>query len=516
MGCPSGARMQRPRTLMTDARPDTLSFVPHAAGDWSSGEAGVDVRRGPWRALSARMVSDAVCLFDVCAVFGAGLASYAYLVYLAGEPSADRGQYVLGETLAALLFLLLCQRERVYQLSRLTNLPGQLSTVARNLLLVFGILAFACFLMKISASFSRQWALLWLATASTTLALGRIAIATGVRRLIRAGYLRRRRAVIGEGPALEALLEALRGSGEEPGELVGVFSSGRAESRSGGMPGLGGVDELVTTLRSLPLDEIIVAFPEQDSNRLKPLIDRLRVLPVDIRLGLPSIASQLPVRGTGMIGSLPTIEVAVTPLEYRHILLKSTFDLSLALVLVVLLSPLFLVIALLIRLDSRGPILFVQERFGFNNRVIRVIKFRTMYVENTDPAGSIQTVRGDARITRVGRCLRAHSLDELPQLFNVLRGEMSLVGPRPHALETKAGDRLYHEVVSDYFARHRVRPGMTGWAQVHGLRGETTSLEVARQRIAYDIYYIDNWSIWLDLKILFMSIEVMFGNENAF
>jgi polysaccharide biosynthesis protein PslA len=125
-------------------------------------------------------------------------------------------------------------------------------------------------------------------------------------------------------------------------------------------------------------------------------------------------------------------------------------------------------------------------------------------------------VRGDRRITRIGRRLRAHSLDELPQLFNVLRGEMSLVGPRPHALAMKAGERLYHEVVDDYFARHRVKPGITGWAQVNGLRGEITSLQAARQRVDYDLHYIDHWSLWLDLKILLMSLKVMFDTENAF
>jgi Undecaprenyl-phosphate glucose phosphotransferase len=378
-----------------------------------------------------------------------------------------------------------------------------------------GLLVGACFLLKISADFSRGWALLWIATAGLVLAMGRVGISLALGRLIRAGHLRRRRAVIGEEAALGPLLAALREGGEEPAENVHIFSYAReALIDAGSTPG--GAEDLIAALRSPPVDEIIIACPEGRSDSLKPLIDRLKVLPADIRLSLPQIARQLPVRGASMAGSVPMIDVAVHPIKHWHVLLKSALDRSLALVLTLLLAPLLLVLTVLIKLDSRGPVFFVQERFGFNNNVIRVIKFRTMYVERADPSGALHTVRGDRRITRIGRRLRAHSLDELPQLFNVLRGEMSLVGPRPHALAMKAGERLYHEVVDDYFARHRVKPGITGWAQVNGLRGEITSLQSARRRVDFDLYYIDNWSIWLDLKILLMSAKVMFGSENAF
>jgi Undecaprenyl-phosphate glucose phosphotransferase len=458
-----------------------------------------------------------VILFDALAVLGGGLAArQAYFALFMGEPSADRGQYVLGEALTALLFAVLCRQQQAYHLNRLTDLPWQLRTVAKNL--VFSFIAFgaACFVTKISTSFSRGWVFLWFAAAAMTLALGRVVVALGVKRLRRAGHFRRRRAVIGEEPALGSVLDALHDSGEEPAELICVLSRGReADPIVDQHGGIGAAADLIAALRALPLDEIVVACPDTKGDRLKPLIERLRTLPADIRVSLPAIARQLPVYGTSMIGALPVIDVAVKPLKYWRILLKSAVDWSLALALVVVLSPLLALVAVLVRLDSRGPAFFVQERFGFNNKVIRVIKFRTMYVEKSDPSGTEHTVRGDARVTRIGRILRRHSLDELPQLFNVLRGEMSLVGPRPHALGMKAGDRLYHEVVSDYFARHRVKPGMTGWAQVNGLRGEITSLETATRRVDYDLYYIDNWSIWFDLRILFMSVKVMLSAENA-
>jgi polysaccharide biosynthesis protein PslA len=499
---------------MTDAPLNTSWCNSDHVGSWSS--AGAERAAFGRRAWSGRMVSDAVKLFDVLAICGAGVLScWAYSLWV-GTEIADRGQYALGETLAALLFVALCQYRRGYALNRLTELTGQLRTIARTLVCAGGLLAGACFLLKISADFSRGWALLWIATTGLVLAMGRVGISLAVRRLIHAGYLRRRRAVIGEEAALGPLLAALRDGSEEPAEIVRVFSYARGAQlmKAGSMPG--DEEALVTALRSLPVDEIIVACPEGRGDSLKPLIDRLKVLPADIRLTLPQIARQLPVRGTSMAGSVPLIDVAVHPIKHWHVLLKSALDRGLALVLTLLLSPLLLILALLIKLDSRGPLFFVQERFGFNNNVIRVIKFRTMYVERADPSGALHTVRGDRRITRIGRRLRAHSLDELPQLFNVLRGEMSLVGPRPHALAMKAGERLYHEVVDDYFARHRVKPGITGWAQVNGLRGEITSPEAARRRVDYDLHYIDHWSLWFDLKILLMSLKVMFVTENAF
>jgi lipopolysaccharide/colanic/teichoic acid biosynthesis glycosyltransferase len=167
-------------------------------------------------------------------------------------------------------------------------------------------------------------------------------------------------------------------------------------------------------------------------------------------------------------------------------------------------------------LGGKGPILFVQDRFGFNNRPVRVLKFRTMHVENSDPSGAARTVRDDPRVTRVGRILRRLSLDELPQLVNVLRGDMSLVGPRAHPLAMKAGNRFYHDAVADYVRRHRVKPGLTGWAQVNGLRGEIDSLEKAQQRVVYDLDYIESWSLWLDLKILLMSFRILVSQENAY
>jgi lipopolysaccharide/colanic/teichoic acid biosynthesis glycosyltransferase len=176
-----------------------------------------------------------------------------------------------------------------------------------------------------------------------------------------------------------------------------------------------------------------------------------------------------------------------------------------------------LLTALAIKFDSRGPVLFRQKRYGFNNELIEIFKFRSMYVEQTDATAAKLVTKGDPRVTRVGRFIRKTSLDELPQLFNVVfKGNLSLVGPRPHAVHAKAVDRLYDEAVDGYFARHRVKPGITGWAQINGWRGETDSQEKIQARVEHDLYYIENWSVLFDLYILAMTPFALAKTENAY
>jgi exopolysaccharide biosynthesis polyprenyl glycosylphosphotransferase len=180
-------------------------------------------------------------------------------------------------------------------------------------------------------------------------------------------------------------------------------------------------------------------------------------------------------------------------------------------------APIMLLVAIAIKLDSRGPVFFKQNRHGFNNELIEIYKFRSMYTDKTDATASKLVTADDPRVTRVGRFIRKTSLDELPQLLNVVfAGNLSLVGPRPHALQAKAEDRLYHEAVDGYFARHRVKPGITGWAQIHGWRGETDSQEKIQQRVAHDLFYIENWSMLLDISILARTPFALIRAKNAY
>jgi exopolysaccharide biosynthesis polyprenyl glycosylphosphotransferase len=201
----------------------------------------------------------------------------------------------------------------------------------------------------------------------------------------------------------------------------------------------------------------------------------------------------------GPISSLNLTRRPLSPLQRAE---KRMFDIALASLALVLLSPLFAIVALLIRFDSAGPVFFLQRRYGFNQELFRIVKFRTMSAME-DNANLVSATRFDPRVTRIGGFLRRTSIDELPQLLNVLTGDMSLVGPRPHAL---AHDQRYDSRIAQYARRHNVKPGITGWAQVRGLRGEIATEEKMRARIEHDLYYIDNWSLWLDLKIIALTV----------
>jgi len=195
---------------------------------------------------------------------------------------------------------------------------------------------------------------------------------------------------------------------------------------------------------------------------------------------------------------------------------KEILDRTLAALLLVALLPVMLAVALLIKLDSKGPVLFRQKRYGLGNRLFEIYKFRTIKQADADHACAQQTRPNDPRVTRIGSFLRRTSLDELPQFLNVLKGDMSLVGPRPHAVQSKAGGRLFPDVAPRYWERHNVKPGITGWAQVNGWRGETDTEEKLRQRVAHDLEYIENWSLWYDLRILLRTPRAALRGDNAY
>jgi len=227
--------------------------------------------------------------------------------------------------------------------------------------------------------------------------------------------------------------------------------------------------------------------------------------------------ARAPAARPGYTGGRPSLQEAAKMQPHKATgALKRGEDILIATFLVFSLLPVLLVCAVAIRLETPGPIIFHQRRFGLNGTVFNIYKFRTMHANQCDASGAVRTIRNDNRVTRVGRFLRASSLDELPQLFNVLQGEMSLVGPRPHAIGMRVKDRLYHEAVDNYAERHRVRPGITGLAQVNGLRGEIDTLKRARQRLDYDLHYIDNWSFALDFRILMQTVCLILRDTNAF
>jgi polysaccharide biosynthesis protein PslA len=282
------------------------------------------------------------------------------------------------------------------------------------------------------------------------------------------------------------------------------------------IPYIGGLEQLVEQAQAGLINQVILALPNITQSRLDHVLAELSAVAVDVCI-LPREVSELRTsRSISYLGSMPVISVWQQPIRDFDGIGKMLLDRTLAVIALVLLSPILLLTIIAIRLESRGPILFTQRRFGFNNMEISVLKFRSMYVDVQDVSGAQRTARNDSRVTRVGRFIRRFSIDELPQLLNVLRGEMSLVGPRPHATQMRVGDKYYFDAVADYAARHRVKPGITGLAQVRGLRGEIDTIERAKKRVEYDVYYIEHWSPFLDLRIIVETAFKVIWDRHAY
>lgn len=281
-----------------------------------------------------------------------------------------------------------------------------------------------------------------------------------------------------------------------------------------GVPLLGDTGKLIRLIQSGKVDQVMVALPWAAVRRMEQILAVLRSYSVTVLLVPDMSAFRYAGNRISEVGGMPMFNVSDFPLRGWSPVVKRAEDLVIGSIMLVVLMPLLLLIALLIKLDSKGPVFFKQKRYGYNNVLIKVYKFRTMYHAERDMDASQQTVKNDVRVTRVGRWLRRSSLDELPQLLNVLSGRMSLVGPRPHATATKAAGVLFENAVQNYAARHRVKPGITGWAQVNGYRGETDTLQKIEKRVEYDLEYIENWSILFDLYILLRTIpSVLFSKE---
>jgi len=319
--------------------------------------------------------------------------------------------------------------------------------------------------------------------------------------IIDSGLLLRRAVVAGGGGNAARLIRGLAARPDSDVRLFGIFDD-RGDARSPpqvlGIPKIGGYDDLIAFVRRSEIDMVIISLPLEAEDRINWLLARLKVLPVEVRLSAFSEDYAFASRARDPLISA----IRGTFLPERRIV-KRVFDITLATIALLVLSPVMGCAALAIRMESGGPVLFRQKRHGYNDSVIEVLKFRSMYPETMDPLARRVVTRNDPRVTPVGRFLRRSSIDELPQLFNVLRGELSLVGPRPHAVDAlSSGQERFSAMVDSYSARHRLPPGLTGWAQVHGFRGEVDNPEKLRARFEHDLHYIENWSIWLDLRIL--------------
>ena len=384
----------------------------------------------------------------------------------------------------------------------------------------FGCFTLVLFFLKAGEDFSRVWLASWFFAGLAVLIALRLLIGRLVAIWTASGILERRAVLVGGGPEAVELIHALREESSNDIRICGIFDDredARVPAMNEGLPRLGRIDELLEFGRQAEIDMLIVALPLAAEERLVQLLRRLWVLPVDIRLSAGASRLRFRPRSYSYVGAVPFLDLYDKPIADWNNVAKACFDRAVGALALILAAPVMLAVAAAIKLDSRGPVLFRQKRYGFNNELIEVFKFRSMYIDQTDANAAKLATRDDPRITRVGRFIRKTSLDELPQLINVaLKGNLSLVGPRPHALQAKAADRLYEQVVDGYFARHRVKPGITGWAQVNGWRGETDTQEKLERRVEHDLFYIENWSVIFDLYILLLTPLRLMSTENAY
>lgn len=453
---------------------------------------------------------------DVLVIVGAGVLCYSLRENLYDISSS----YLVALVLAALFGINLMQFAGVYRAEFLRTPIRELARTAGAWAATLFILVALAALTKTTAHYSRLWFLLWAFSGLGLLLVVRLLALIHLNRLRRQGHGVKRVAIFvsrGAGGAMAQRLAAQLRETRDDSTLVGFFSLMPPETRSGSeildAPYLGGVEGMAERLHFDRIDELLVALPWDDEDTIPRIMDAVRGVSVSVRLCPPTPPVELPVRDVSIFAGLPMVEVWHRPLTETDLLIKAIEDKVLSSLLLILLAPLMLVIAVAIKLDSRGPVFFRQQRAGFNNDSFKVLKFRTMR-DGVDPDGEVQQARrNDSRVTRLGAFLRRTSLDELPQLLNVLRGEMSLVGPRPHAVEHGS---VYSELIEEYLTRQRVKPGITGWAQIHGWRGATETPDKMRKRVEYDLWYIDNWSVALDLRILLLTPFTGLVNENAY
>lgn len=480
-----------------------------------SGQALAEAQRLSRPRLRPQVFVALLIAADLVILLVAGALAHLLTGDQPGLRPAQIGEIWIGALTAALVIRL----TGGYALWRMQMLRPGLGRMVAGLTVAFAVAGAVDALWLGTAGASVPRIALWAGMAALGGTGARLLLWQRLRALTRLGLIEHRLVVVGGGASVEPALRMIDRSRGEGYRICGVFDD-RQDSRSpavvAGHHKTGNLSDLIAFVRIAQIDSVIVAMPDLTPGRQMELLATLSALPVEVRT-LASAAPVLPAHARySRIGALRLVELCRPPLSPWQAAQKRAFDLVVGSLALVALAPVMLGVAIAVRLDSPGPILFRQRRHGFNNRPVEVFKFRSMRVEACDPTAVRAVKQEDDRVTRVGRFIRRTSMDELPQLFNVLAGTLSLVGPRPHATAARTGDILYDEVAGAYSARHKVKPGITGWAQVNGWRGELNSAEKIRARIEHDLYYIENWSLWFDIKILAMTPRALIAGKNAY
>lgn len=442
------------------------------------------------------------------------LALLYLVVYLYGIPWHDR--YDAMGIIGGLALTFFNQATGVYTHWRGRSLFAGVKKIIQAWGLTWMFLIVLAFLLSDANNFSRFTVTAWALITPIGLITYRFIIRLILAKLTAKGWNTKNIAVIGAGTLGQRITETLTKAKMFGYRVVAFYDDDPEKTGTivSAIPVVGTVSEL---LNSLPLtgqyDEVYIALPLREEDRIKEILNALSDSSITVKIIPDFFSFDLLHSRLTDIGGIPIISAYDSPMNSTgNALLKRTEDLLLSLLIVVFISPLLLIIAGVIKLTSEGPVIFKQRRYGINGEEITVLKFRTMSV--CDNGKEIkQAQQHDARITPVGNFLRRTSLDELPQFFNVIAGNMSIVGPRPHAC---AHNEQYRKLIPKYMLRHLVKPGITGWAQIHGWRGETDTLDKMEKRVEFDLHYIDNWSLWLDLKIIILTFIKGFINKNAY
>jgi Undecaprenyl-phosphate glucose phosphotransferase len=455
------------------------------------------------------LVPQAFALIDVACIVT--LSIMCGVVYSAAKIGhvGDVSRYFGFGVIVAVLFSIWAHGRGLYSKSHQRQVGFQIQAVTLAWTMVFLFLVMVGLALKISDGLPHGTVLLIFLTGLGGMVILRWSAERLLVYLTRSGALARRQVVVvtqSGRPISNSLAQAIEDTGGNICEtiLLPVMPSESALSES--------MLKLIDYVRRRCVDEILLATSWSDTTLIEKITEHLRVVPVPVKLAPDAIVSALLERPLVEFGDTKAVELRRAPLTRPQLAAKRLFDLVLVVLVLPLLLPTLAVIAALIFLDSPGPVLFRQRRTGFNGRLFQIYKFRTMKTLE-DGEFIQQACQDDMRVTRVGRVLRTLSIDELPQLFNVLRGEMSLVGPRPHAL---AHDNEYGRFIALYAARHNVKPGITGWAQVNYLRGPTPHIHMMITRVEYDLWYINHWSFWLDTKILILTVLRVCSLKNAY
>jgi Undecaprenyl-phosphate glucose phosphotransferase len=477
------------------------------------GHVGYQPRRRPFERISSVAFVTGLAIGEFAAILVASLMAFAAAV----EQGAARGaNYTLIAILIAVSYFFVAKASHLYKVEIVTRPRYGVLVAAKVWTILFLCLAALSVMTKTSNEYSRLWFGSWYISGLLGFALLRLLTANAFRICVANGRVVHSVVVIGASALTAALKRRIEGNPYGI-KVDAVFDEVPFGDAAADMPADGNLDDLMRYQRTREIDTLILALPRAAPERLRKVVRDLSVQSMRIRILPGELALDASHKWYSPIGEIPGVQlmaVSDRPIALFGYLAKSVFDRTMALIALVILAPVMCACVVGIKLSSPGPLLFRQKRIGLGNQMFEVYKFRSMHAESCN-LGTL-TERNDPRVFKFGQLIRKLSFDELPQLFNVLKGDMSLVGPRPHMPEARAAGRYYFDVVAEYAYRHRVKPGITGWAQVNGWRGPTETVEQIQQRVSHDLYYIDNWSFGLDIIIMIKTVLITFFDKNAF